>query len=183
MNARTSPEDLAIDAATPVRRDYLWLELTSAGNRAFGEGASDAARRLYTRALQEADRLFDTGNADNISVPLPAILNISCHNLAELAARNGEQAECTRLLVHAFDRLAATARRPTAGLELRTACVQHLKYALLELAAHLTRLGDPALPPQHFIDRARKAASAVRHASEHARRADGDACGHCRLPH
>lgn len=182
MNARARPEDLSVTAATSITRDYRWLELTSAANQAFKDGAVDSAEALYRRGLAEAERLFATSEQIETSVPLPAIMNIACHNLAQLAARQGDEVECRRLLVLAFDRLLGAARIPTTPLALRIACIQHLKYTLAELAGHLAQQVTPEPPISHYIGQLREVAAAVRHAAAHMERAgDGSCCGHCGL--
>lgn len=182
MNARARPEDLSALAATPITGDCRWLELTSAANQAFKDGAVDRAEELYRRGLAEAERLFATSEQIETSVPLPAIMNIACHNLAQLAAQHGDETECRRLLVLAFDRLISTARKPTTPLVLRIACIQHLKYTLAELASHLAQHVAPEPPISHYIGQLREVAAAVRHAAAHMERAgDGSCCGHCGL--
>ncbi|MFT3688949.1 hypothetical protein [Paenirhodobacter sp.] len=182
MNARTMPENLSIASATPILRDHRWLELTSAANQAFRDGAVEPARKLYTRGLEEAERLFATMNPDNTAVPLPAIMNIACHNLAQLSAQDGNEAECRRLLILAFDRLIGAARQPATPLDLRIACIQHLKYTLSELAEHLAGQDAPDPPIGHYVVCLREAAAAVSHAVAHMERAgDLRSCGHCGL--
>lgn len=182
MNARATPQDLSPINATPILRDHRWLELTSAANQAFKEGAIGPSRKLYTRGLEEAERLFDTLNSEALAVPLPAIMNIACHNLAQLWAQDGNEPECRRLLIHAFDRLIGAARQPATPLELRIACIQHLKYTLSELAEHLARQAEPQPAIGHYALALRGAAAAVSHAAAHTRRAeDPQACGHCGL--
>lgn len=181
MNARTNPKHLRPASAAPILRDHLWLELTSAANQAFRDGAHDHALRLYQRGLDEAERLFATLDPKGTAVPLPAIMNIACHNLAQMHAQTGNDAEAGRLLILAFDRLIGAARRPATPVELRVACVQHLRFALSELLPHLERQPDPRPAPQTCLDRLREVAAAVTHAAAHARRAEG--CDHCRLTH
>lgn len=182
MNARTRPEDLSVLAATPITRDHRWIELTSAANQAFKDGAVDQAEVLYRRGLAEAERLFATSEQIEISVPLPAIMNIACHNLAQLAAQQGDEAECRRLLILAFDRLLGAARKPTTPLALRIACIQHLKYTLSELAGHLAKQTSPEPPIGHYIGQLQEIAAAVRHTAAHMERTgDNACCGHCGL--
>ena len=182
MNARTQPENLTMATATPILRDHRWLELTSAANQAFRTGAVEPARKLYTRGLDEAERLFSTLNPDDTAVPLPAIMNIACHNLAQLSAQDGNEAECRRLLILAFDRLISAARRPATPLALRIACVQHLKYTLSELAEHLAGQPAPEPPIGHYVLQLREVAAGVSHAAGHMERADDPrSCGHCDL--
>lgn len=182
MNARARPEDLSALAATPFTRDHRWLELTSAANQAFKDGAVDRAEEIYRSGLAEAERLFATSEQIGTTVPLPAIMNITCHNLAQLAALRGDEVECRRLLVLAFDRLLGAARRPTRQLALRIACIQHLKYTLAELAEHLAQQGAPEPPISHYIGQLREVAATVRHTAAHMERAgNGASCGHCGL--
>ncbi|RWR27339.1 hypothetical protein D2T31_16945 [Sinirhodobacter populi] len=182
MNTRALPEDLSPVTAIPILRDHRWLELTSAANQAFKDGAVEPARRLYTRAVEEAERLFETRNPKDTAVPLPAIMNIACHNLAQLAAQDGNEPECRRLLILAFDRLINAARQPSTPIELRIACVQHLKYTLSELAGHLAQQFEPEPSVEHYTDRLREAVAAVSHAAAHVGQADDPRrCGHCRL--
>lgn len=182
MNALTLPENLSTATATPILRDHRWLELTSAANAAFKDGAMQPARKLYTRGLDEAERLFATLNPADTAVPLPAIMNIACHNLAQLAAQDGDEPECRRLMILAFDRLIGAARQPATPLELRIACIQHLKYTLAELAEHLARETAPEPPIAHYLGRMREAVATVSHAAAHMERAkDAQCCGHCSL--
>lgn len=182
MNARTQPENLSMATATPILRDHRWLELTSAANQAFKDGAVEPARKLYLRGLEEAERLFATLNPNDTAIPLPAIMNIACHNLAQLARQEGREAECRRLLILAFDRLNGAARQPATPLELRIACIQHLKYTLSELAEHLAAQDAPAPPIGHYVLQLRESAAAVSHAATHMERAtDLQSCGHCGL--
>lgn len=182
MNARTMPENLSIASATPILRDHRWLELTSAANQAFRDGAVEPARKLYTRGIEEAERLFATLNPEDTAVPLPAIMNIACHNLAQLARQDGNEPECRRLLILAFDRLIGAARQPATPIELRIACIQHLKYTLSELAEHLAGQTAPEPAIGHYVICLREAVAAVSHAAAHMDRAgDPRSCGHCGL--
>ncbi len=182
MNARARPEDLSMTAAIPIMCDHHWLELTCAANRAFRDGAMGTAETLYRRGLVEAEQLFATPQKAQTSVPLPAIMNIACHNLAELAARQGDETECRRLLTLAFDRLIGAARQPATPLALRIACIQHLKYTLAELAERLAKQTTPEPPIDHYLAQLQDAAATVRHTAAHMERAgDTGRCGHCGL--
>lgn len=179
MNARTQPENLSTATAVPIVRDHRWLELTSAANQSFKDGSVELARKLYTRGLEEAERLFATMNPADTAVPLPAIMNIACHNLAQLARQEGCEPECRRLLILAFERLVVAAGQPATPLELRIACVQHLKYTLSELAEHLAAQEAPEPSIGHYVLLLRKSAAAVSDAASHMDRAtDLQSCGH-----
>lgn len=181
MNARPTPDDLSPASARPILHDQLWLELTEAANQAIRDGAADRARPLYERALREAERLFATLDAQGTAVPLPAILNIACHNLAQMHALAGDEAGAGRLRMLAFERLIGAAQRPATPIGLRVACVQHLRFTLSGLLPHLERQPDPRPAPQACLDRLHEVAAAVTHAATHARLAE--TCGHCRLRH
>lgn len=178
MNAHTDPASLSGNAA--ITRDYLWLELTAAANQAFKEGAAEKAETLYRKALVEAERLFATRDEANLSVLLPVVMNISCHNLAHLAAMQDNEPECRRLLIVAFERLIGAARAADTPPFLRIACIQHLKYALSELAGHLAEQTAPEPPISAYIERLQQAKAVVQHAATHLERTkDWARCGHC----
>lgn len=181
MNAFTDLDGMNAASAMPLLRDHLWLELTGIANKVFAAGEHDPARTLYLRALEEAERLFARQKPDNLAVPLPVIVNISCHNLAALLVSLGRQAEATQHLVRAFDLLVGTASQRSAPLPLRIGCAQHLKYALAELVPHLERTGAARAETDGYVARAKAVALSVHHAAEHQRRMDGPACGHCDL--
>lgn len=178
MNAHTRPPSTF--TATCITRDHLWLELTAAANHAFKEGAIDKAETLYRRGLAEAERLFAARDETAISVPLPVIINLACHNLAQLVTLQGNEAECQQLLTLAFERLVGVARAPDTPPSLRIASIQHLKYALAELAGHLAKQDAPEPPLSHYVERLQQARAAVSHAIKHIERTnDWARCGHC----
>lgn len=181
MNAFTDLDAMNAAAATPAGRDHLWLELTAIANKAFSAGEHAAARTLYMWALTEAERLFALQRPEALTVPLPVIVNVSCHNLAALLVHEGKDAEATEPLARAFDLLTGTASRRSAPIALRISCTQHLKYALAELAAHIGKQGATGAEIDSHVARAKAAALSVHHAVEHLRRIAQSACGHCRL--
>lgn len=182
MNAHTLPEDLSIAAATPILRDHRWQELTAAANQTFRDGAVAAAGKLYSRAFEEAERLFAMRIPEDTAVPLPVILNIACHNLAQFAAQAGDEAECRRLLIHTFERLIDAAQCPATPIRLRIGCMQSLKHTLAELAEHLDCHAASEAPIEMYIARLRETAAIVRHAAAHVERARNPrCCGHCGL--
>ncbi|MBK0329516.1 hypothetical protein I5535_19785 [Rhodobacteraceae bacterium F11138] len=159
MNAPPSPEHLA-NACEP-RRDAHWLELTAGANEAIKAGRDDLAATGYLRALNAAEDLFRTGDMRGTTVPLPAIMNIACHNLAEMAHQHGDIRWCRRFLDRAFDRLLATAAQRDADILFRIACIQHLKYTVAELSDHLSQHPDTTRPLGTYVTQVRRTAAEV----------------------
>ena len=92
------------------------------------------ARKLHVPALAEAERLFVSLTGGDSRAPADDAEHRLPHNLAQVAARDGDEPECRRWPVLAFDRLADAALQPATPLELRIVCIQHLKYTITELA-------------------------------------------------
>ncbi|WP_315838223.1 hypothetical protein [Bradyrhizobium prioriisuperbiae] len=156
--------------------DTTWRRTTEAANAAYATGDLRHAIDLYREALDEAERLFAAASFS--SVPVPVIYNISCHNLAEIVERSGDEGAAEDFLVRAYDKLLASAASPETPLPLRLDCVRHLKHALAQLVQHLRRRAAPDARIARYVDTAKTTAFAVFHAAKHAEIADLN-CDHC----
>ncbi|MCG8563040.1 MAG: hypothetical protein MI824_24850 [Hyphomicrobiales bacterium] len=158
MNAPEPPKD-------PIRfvaGDDRWIELTQQANAAYTNQQGEAVDDLYQSALEEADKLLRSAEKGSGPAQAPAILVISHHNLAELALKRGQTDRATAHYQGAFDRLVTLAGNMSAPLELREACMSHLRIALVALVAHLLTCGAPSSKLAREIERARNAVHAAR---------------------
>ncbi len=178
MDAAPAKSSQPLPLASREDDDRRWKRLTEQANAAYAQGDIPLARAAYDDALTEAERLFEAAIGRTSSLPVPVIYNISCHNLAELAERLGSAHEAEDYYRKAYDRLLEAALSPVVPLEMRMACVQHLKHALAVLVQHIksgqeteARIGD-------IIRRAHDAAYTVHRVARHAAQADAD-CPHC----
>ncbi len=179
----------AAPQAAPVARssepisatgDQSWKEMTEQANRAYARDDFPRARTLYLEALSEAQALFDAALVGRSTLPVPVILNISCHNLAELEEKQGNRETSESYFRLAFDRLIETARSPASPLPLRLASAQHLKHALAVLVQHYRKVGKPDHEVSADISRAKETAFSVLHVARHAEIADAS-CAHCKI--
>ena len=161
------------------RSDRLWKHLTEQANLAFSQGHDVGARTIYLEALAEAETLFDAALQGRCSLPVPVILNISCHNLAEFECRHGNHRTAEAYVRRAYDRLVDASRSPTSPLPLRIASVQHLKHALAMLVRHYRSNGKPKEDVKAAISLAHDTAFSVLHAARHAEMVDAS-CARCR---
>jgi hypothetical protein len=161
-----------------VTDDKAWRQITEVANDAFASGDLHRAIGLYHDALDEAERLFAGASFSNVSVPVPVIYNISCHNLAEIAERSGDEGAAEDFLVRAYDKLRASAASPETPLPFRLDCIRHLKHALSLLVQYLHRRGARDDKAAKYVDQAKATAFAVFHAVKHAEVADLN-CDHC----
>lgn len=192
-----------LSAASPqvkVADDAIWRRITEAANATYRSGNFRHAMSLYHDALDEAERLFvkasssiaflnevefgsheenvSKHNDSGVSVPVPVIYNISCHNLAEIVERSGDAEATENFLVRAYDKLLTSAGSPETPLPLRIDCVRHLEHALALLVQHLQRRAAPDARIASYVDGAKTTAFAVFHAAKHAEIA-GLTCNHC----
>jgi hypothetical protein len=161
-----------------VAGDDNWRRLTEAANQAYAANNLQRAFGLYCDAMEEAERLFALASQDDLSVPVPVIYNISCHNLAEIAHRSGDESAAEGFLVRAYDKLLTAAASPGTPLQLRLGCIQHLKHALTLLVRNLKHRGASDESIAEYVERAKTVAVAVFHASKHAELSRAD-CEHC----
>lgn len=151
-----------------IADDAVWREATEAANAAYAAGDVPRALALYHQGIDEAERLFALASNNGTSVPIAVIYNISCHNLAEIAERSGDEAAAEGFLVRAYDKLLASAASPETALPLRLDCTRHLKHALALLVRHLHRRAAPDAEIASYVDQAKATAFAVFHAAKHA---------------
>lgn len=177
-DARTPPPGSSPRLETVEIGDTKWKRLTEKANQAYTQGDIPLARAAYEDALTEAEQLFDAALLDGGSLPVPVIYNVSCHNLAELEARQGNPEAAEVYFRKAYDRLLATARSPASPLPLRMACVQHLKHALVLLAQHLQARQAPDEVMAEIVSKAHETAFSVFRIAKHAELADAQ-CPHC----
>lgn len=175
----TDPRYLA-SPPHPAAADQNWRTLTEAANQAYAADDLQSALELYHRALVEAERLFTQALRTAMSIPVPVIYNVSCHNLAEIARRAGHDDCAEALLMRAYDKLVTAAESPLTPLRLRLDCARHLKQALAILVQHLHRRNIPDERIAACVDRAKHAALTVFRTARHAELAKLD-CEHCPL--
>lgn len=161
-----------------VAGDDNWRRLSEAANHAYAANNLPLAFDLYRGAMEEAERLFALASQNDLSVPVPVIYNISCHNLAEIAQRSGDENATEDFLIRAYDKLLATAASPGTPLELRLDCIQHLKHALTHLVRGLRQRGASDERVAEYVQRAKTAAFAVFHAARHVELSRTD-CEYC----
>ena len=162
---------MCLSTASPrvrVTDDTVWRRITEAANAAYTGGDLLHAIGLYRDALDEAEQLFARASSSSVSVPVPVIYNISCHNLAEIVERSGDEIAAEDFLVRAYDKLLASAASPETPLPLRLDCVRHLKHALALLVQHLHRRAAPDATIADYVDDAKATAFAVLLAAKHA---------------
>lgn len=173
----TAPQPFA-SPPDPAAADQHWRMLTEAANQAYAANDLQGALEFYHRALEDAERLFALASRTAMSIPVPVIYNVSCHNLAEIARQAGHDDGAEALLIRAYDRLVISAESPLTPLRLRLDCARHLKQALAILVQHLHRRSVPDERIATYVDRARHAALTVFRTAQHAELAKLD-CDHC----
>ncbi|MGO3934281.1 hypothetical protein [Rhodopseudomonas pseudopalustris] len=155
--------------------DDNWQRITEAANAAYVRNDLHRAHELYREALDEAEWLFArawASGTSGMSVPVPVIYNISCHNLAEIAERSDSLADAECFLVRAYDKLLASAASAETPLALRLDCTRHLKHALAMLVQHLKRRRVSNAQIESYVDRAKTTALTVFHVAKKAQIAD-----------
>jgi hypothetical protein len=143
----------ALDVSVPAPADLRWQRLTSTANRAFASDRVDAARRLYERALREAERLLAAANGGELNVPAAVILNISCHNLAVLLERIGDVRAAGALYCRAFTQLSVVALSTEVPAGVRSECAKHLMRAALAFANYLQTIDGQERRTSAVLDR------------------------------
>lgn len=183
--AHTPPPEASVDAslrppglAVIHGGDRRWKTLTETANHIYAQGEIPLARTAYLDALEEAEQLFAAALVQSCRFPAPVIYNVSCHNLAELAERAGNSREAEDFYRKAYERLFAAARSPSTPLQMRIACVQHLKQALAVLVQHLQIHGDDQDQIDATVRGAFHLACDVFRIARHAEQADNN-CPHC----
>lgn len=146
-----------------------WQKLTRAANAAFGSGENRIARKDYTAALLEAERLLQIAEQEATASNAATILVISHHNLAELAIEADQPDVATHHFQAPFDRLLNLARNSSTPSKLRQSCIANLKEATIGLATHLQTKGAPITLIADTIKKAqcvaRRAASPIKPAT------------------
>jgi hypothetical protein len=122
-----------------------WETITRESLIAEREGQTVLALAGYRRALSIAQQLIDTpepGRADHCV----AALVVSCHNLADLHAGQGDLDVAVEHLCHAHETLIALLLDANRDPVLQQAAVRHSRETHMALIGHVSRHGaDPRI--------------------------------------